>query len=130
VRFLGIYGVNPFENFQSNYRINDIPRVRPQDVTETQKVNNQPAENLATPIMIEEIPQENRQKSVNPNEISIGINKNNDFSYIGRDKDIRNLDMQKAISTMRQDSVLQEYQYFVGSAKNVFHSEDGTVFAK
>jgi len=127
---LGIYGVNPFENFQSNYRINDIPRVRPQDVTETQKVNNQPAENLATPIMIEEIPQENRQKSVNPNEISIGINKNNDFSYIGRDKDIRNLDMQKAISTMRQDSVLQEYQYFVGSAKNVFHSEDGTVFAK
>lgn len=127
---MGIYGVNPFENFQSNYRINDIPRVRPQDVTETQKVNNQPAENLATPIMIEEIPQENRQKSVNPNEISIGINKNNDFSYIGRDKDIRNLDMQKAISTMRQDSVLQEYQYFVGSAKNVFHSEDGTVFAK
>ena len=57
-------------------------------------------------------------------------NKNNDFSYIGRDKDIQALDIQKAISDMKQDSILQEYQYFVGSARNIYQSEDGMVIPK
>jgi len=126
VRFLGIYGINPYVNFQSDYRINDIVKVGQQEeAVKVQEEQVNASENLAA-VQIEPIV----QKSVNPNEISIGINKNDDFSYIGRDKDIQNLDMKKAISDMKQDSILQEYQYFVGSAKNVFQSQDGSVIAK
>ena len=43
---------------------------------------------------------------------------------------IAGLDVQKAISAMQQDSVLQEYNYFVGSSDKVFSSSDGVVLAK
>lgn len=33
----------------------------------------------------------------------------------GAESDIRSLDMEKAISDMRKDQVLQQYQFFVGS---------------
>lgn len=52
-------------------------------------------------------------------DISITFHKQDDFGYIGRDSDIRSLDVEKAISDMRKDQILQQYQYFVGS-KTVF----------
>ena len=52
-------------------------------------------------------------------DISITFHKQDDFDYIGRDSDIRSLDVEKAISDMRKDQILQQYQYFVGS-KTVF----------
>ena len=52
-------------------------------------------------------------------DISITFRKQDDFGYIGRDSDIRSLDVEKAISDMRKDQILQQYQYFVGS-KTVF----------
>ena len=48
-------------------------------------------------------------------DISITFHKQDDFSYIGRDSDIHSLDVEKAISDMRKDQILQQYQYFVGS---------------
>ena len=42
-----------------------------------------------------------------------------DYGYIGRDSDLAQLDMQKAISDMQKDSILQQYQYFVGSSQNI-----------
>ena len=60
------------------------------------------------------------QKSNAPLEdISITFHKQDDFGYIGRDSDIHSLDVEKAISDMRKDQILQQYQYFVGS-KTVF----------
>lgn len=40
--------------------------------------------------------------------------------------------MQKAISNMRKDQVLQQYQYFVGDSRKLLQkvSEDGLVFLK
>ena len=46
-----------------------------------------------------------------------------DQAFIGRDSSLESLDIQKAISDMRKDSILQEYQSFVGNAGQ----EDGTV---
>ena len=34
---------------------------------------------------------------------------------IGRDVDIKNLDMQKAVSDMKKDGILSQYQFFVGT---------------
>ena len=52
-------------------------------------------------------------------DISVTFNKQDEFGYIGRDSDIHSLDVEKAISDMRKDQILQQYQYFVGS-KTVF----------
>lgn len=63
-------------------------------------------------------------------------------SFTGRDRvlsdfsigsEIETLDMQQAISAMQGDRLLQEYQYFVGSAQNaaagnvISNTADGTV---
>lgn len=64
-------------------------------------------------------------------DISLTFNKQEGFDYIGRDSDIRGLDMRKAISDMQKDKVIQQYNFFVGSAKNlVENSPDGTVLTK
>lgn len=66
-------------------------------------------------------------------QVSLKFNKEDSFDYIGMDSSLDNLDMQKAISDMQKDQVLQSYQYFVGSAGNLFGEaspEDGTVVLK
>ena len=66
-------------------------------------------------------------------QVSLKFNKEDSFDYIGMDSSLNNLDMQKAISDMQKDQVLQSYQYFVGSAGNLFGEappEDGMVVLK
>ena len=66
-------------------------------------------------------------------QVSLTFNKKDSFGYIGMDSSLDNLDMQKAISDMQKDQVLQSYQYFVGSADSLFGgtpSEDGMVVLK
>ena len=66
-------------------------------------------------------------------QVSLKFNKEDSFDYIGMDSSLDNLDMQKAISDMQKDQVLQSYQYFVGSAGSLFGempSEDGLVVVK
>lgn len=40
-----------------------------------------------------------------------------DFSFIGREADIKLLDANKAVSDLKKDDILSEYQYFVGNAE-------------
>ncbi len=125
---MGIYdlGYGGFGAFQNNYRISDIPRV---DVNKPVTPVEEVKEAVQSPkIEIEEI--NKAPRSTDPNSVSLEFNKGNDYSYIGSTKDIEKLDVAKAISDMQQDSILQEYNYFVGSGANVFSSEDGTVIAK
>lgn len=67
----------------------------------------------------EETPAGEQKPNAPLEDISITFHKQDDFGYIGRDSDIRSLDVEKAISDMRKDQILQQYQYFVGS-KTVF----------
>lgn len=126
---MGIYGIGQYGYFQSNYRVSEIPRVdavAPVDAVQ-EKQNPQ---DLAPYIEIEESVPDRRSRFLDPNEVSIGINKNDDFSYIGKDKDVNGLDIQRVISGMKKDTILQDYTYFVGNAKNIFQSEDGMVIPK
>ncbi len=76
--------------------------------------------NSGNPAVVKEEAPVGEQKPNAPLEdISITFHKQDDFGYIGRDSDIRSLDVEKAISDMRKDQILQQYQYFVGS-KTVF----------
>ena len=67
----------------------------------------------------EEAPVQEQKSNAPLEDISITFHKQDDFGYIGRDSDIHSLDVEKAISDMRKDQILQQYQYFVGS-KTVF----------
>ena len=39
-------------------------------------------------------------------------------------------ELNRRISDMKKDQVLQEYQYFVGNSQSLFQSEDGLVIPK
>ena len=118
--------INDSFRYMQDYRINDIPRVdAPKPEPAQVKENTEAAKHSVT---IEPV-EDRRPRSVDPNEVSLSFNKNNDYGYIGKDKDLSLLDMEQAISMMRQDSILQDYQYFVGSSKDNFNSEDGRVIA-
>lgn len=49
-----------------------------------------------------------------------------DKTLIGSNRSLENLDMEKAISTMQKDKVLQQYNFFVADV----NSEDGFVVRK
>ncbi len=120
--------------YMQNYRSNDIPKTdisvaSKQLNSEPQKEENQVKESQQQAISIEPIV-DNRPKNANLDEVSLSFNKQESFGYIGKDRDVSLLDMEKAISMMRQDKVLQDYQYFIGNSKDVFNSEDGRVIAK
>ena len=77
--------------------------------------------------------EENRVGRIaNLEDVSLSFNREDDFGYIGRDSDILKLDVEKAISDMKRDSVLEEYQYFVGSSQTFTEqqSSDGIVIPK
>lgn len=54
-----------------------------------------------------------------------------DFSFIGRNSEIKQLDANKAVSDMQKDEILSQYQYFVGDSKNEgFLGDDSIVLQK
>lgn len=120
--------INNSFNYVQDYRINNIPKV---DIETAKQDNAKPQNEVAKTqsISIEPIA-DNRSKNADIKDISLSFNKQETFGYIGKDRDVSLLDMDKAISMMRQDSALQDYQYFVGSGRDVFNSEDGRVIAK
>ncbi|NLL79700.1 MAG: hypothetical protein GX234_07920 [Clostridiales bacterium] len=68
---------------------------------------------------------------------SLSMNPQKDAELIGVESDIYSLDVQKAISDMKKDQILEEYQYFVGSMREnaveqnaVTATEDGMVLRK
>lgn len=54
-----------------------------------------------------------------------------DLAVLSRNSGLEQLDMKKAISDMQKDSILQQYQYFVGDKPDVLvNDEDGMVLRK
>lgn len=130
---MGIQFYNGLSNYNS-YRV-DIPKVTPDDVRkqdEELKNSNNPAtlpvkEETLSPSQIKKI--DERSATADLEDISLSFNKEESYDYIGKDAPIKSLDMQKAISDMKKDDILQDYNYFVGSSKNLF-TDDGIVMAK
>ena len=65
-------------------------------------------------------------------DVSLTFLKDDTYDMIGSESDLNKLDMQKAISDMQKDKILQDYNYFVGSSvmqqRNI--SEAGVVVTK
>lgn len=134
---MGIELMSGFGNIQSYYnKAYEIPSVTPQEIKkqdeqfEAQQFVT-PAEQQSGAVTNQELQNDNRSRFADLENISLTFNKEDSFDYIGSESSLANLDVQKAISDMKKDSVLQEYQYFVGSAQNLFtNPADGMVFQK
>lgn len=137
---MALNSISDYGGFYNNYKVVDIPRVdfdTVKEADEVKKVQEAEAPVVALPEAInenrvEELP-DTRTKSADLDNISLTFNKGDDFSFIGSDFKLEDLDMEKVISDMKQDSILQDYQYFVGSndpTNTTFENEDGKVFLK
>lgn len=140
---MGISGISDYGSLFANYKVPEIPAADLEQLKRTEALSGSGQMVQESSPQIAEASQdidlsieETRpavRESVNPAELSLTFNAGEDYGYIGKDSDIASLDMQKAISDMKKDQVLQQYQYFVGSAENLFRkssSEDGLVFLK
>ena len=118
----------------SNYQSPEIKLVSGEEVRRQDQEQQQAALQQSTPDysrMTDFAAQDRRAKAADLENISLTFNKTDSFDYLGSESGLENLDVMKAVSDMRKDEVLQEYQYFVGSSQNfVFQSEDGVVIPR
>ncbi len=130
---MGIELLNGFGGVQPYYKASQIPV---QDSIETLKQQpvdeaKQQEQSVLYPSQDQQPVMDHRSRTADLENISLTFHKENDYSYLGSESSLTDLDVQKAISDMRKDSVLQEYQYFVGSARTLFNgSSDGAVVPK
>lgn len=97
-----------------NYRMPNITKAEEMnqnaEVAINSSVNEQATEHVTR------IQEDRKPVFTDLENISIGFNRQDDFSYIGKDADIEQLDMQRAISDMQRDNLFHQYQFFVRSA--------------
>lgn len=131
---MGIQLLSGFDRMQSYYKAADIQTVTPEEVKkqelqpEIQQQEKEVPDYSAKPLQEVE---DNRKRTTDFENVSLTFHKEDSFDYIGSESGLANLDMQKAISDMKRDEVLQEYQYFVGSAQNFMEQgQDGLVLQK
>lgn len=128
---MGIELMSGFGGISSYYnRAYEIPSVTPEEVKK-QEQQQQAASPVAKAETSEIQAIDTRSKTADLENISLTFNKEESYDYLGSESSLTGLDMQKAISDMKRDSVLQEYQYFVGSSQNLFiNPADGMVIPK
>lgn len=128
------YGITDYGSYFRNYRIPDISEVSPGQIKQQEQLKPDDVQLQDKKVIEEKEPVRNpAAKNADLENISLKFNNGEDYGYIGMDSDIEKLDMQKAISDMKRDSILWQYQYFVGSAQNILSEnrfEDGIVVPK
>lgn len=141
---MAINGLNSqydlFHNFNSQNALSKLPTVG-QDETKVSeerlslgKLNSNEPKVKEEPLREEAVQEEPlglRPAVAKLEDISLEFNPNAEFDFAGRDSSIADLDVEKAISDMKKDSILEQYQYFVGDQKtSLVNDEDGIVFQK
>lgn len=121
----------------SSYIMHQVPNIPQVDVETVRKQEQSIAEAGrvdAAKSQLQEAPaREPAEKNANLEDISLNFNTGETYDYIGRDSALENLDVQKAVSDMQKDQVLQQYQYFVGTQDlggMVLNNQDGVVLQK
>lgn len=113
-----------------SYRLNAIPKV---DIDTVKKQAMEVEKVSLTHDSTKQERIDHRSKKTDLENISLDFNTGMEFDFIGRDSSIQSLDVQKAVSDMKKDVILQEYQYFVGDIKNrteQIKNQDGIVIQK
>lgn len=120
-------GIGRISGLYQSYPIEPIKRVDLETVREQDEIKKQQANEIPVANPMESPALENKaSKTADLENISLGFNKSDTYDYIGSEKDLSLLDMEKVLSDMKKDSVLDQYRYFVGTKE----SEDGIVIMK
>lgn len=129
---MAINGLLDYGGLYSNYRPVQIPMVDVSEVAKQDENAIKASENVVVAPVLETPVNDNRSRMADLDNISLNFNTGDDYSYIGSESDMATLDMEKLISDMKKDKVLEDYQYFVGSTntQNTFADNDGAVFLK
>lgn len=131
---MALGGISEYGGF--GYKVVDIPRVDFETVKKQDEALKAAEESYVVPSVpeiTEPAKEDTRSRNADLDDISLTFNTGDDYSYLGSDFEIGGLDMQQAISDMRRDKILEDYQYFVGSSENfgnTFANEDGKVLLK
>ena len=133
---MGIGKISDYGSLIQNYRVPSIPTVDESPKLEAQAVRAAEKETkLAAPALQEEealAVAVQTPAQISPQDASLDLKGNGSFEFIGRDSDMQQLDINKAISDMKKDSILEQYQFFVGT-QNVQYDQsdtDGIVIIK
>lgn len=127
---MGIGSVTDYAGLLQNYRVPVIPSVSVDRVREQERLQTGAQNSVAAQVTVNETLAETPRfegavrRDIALEDISLSFNKQSDFSHIGRDKDIRLLDVEKAVDDMRKDKILHQYQYFVGSRDSALARPD------
>jgi len=127
---LSIQGIQQFGGLYGTYPARQIPVVSVEEAKEQKSALPDSSTSLPDQSEVQKQEQNKASRSADLQNISLTFNAGEDYGYIGKDSILENLDVMKAISDMQKDSVLQQYQTFVGSGDTVFSSEDGVVLMK
>lgn len=131
---MGITLMSGFGGVSSYYnRAYEIPTVTPEEVKKQDEFlqEKQPALQSTAKETAETQIADNRSRSADLENISLSFHKEESYDYLGSESNLSDLDIQKAISDMKKDSILQDYQYFVGSSQNLLiNPADGLVIPK
>lgn len=121
-----IQNISQYGGLYSEYPVRQIPNVSVEAVQEKNlEIAPSRQEDAPSPSQLQRAP-----RNADLENISLTFLAEEDFGYIGTDSDIESLDVRQAVSDMQKDSVLQQYQTFVGVQTPVYGSEDGLVFMK
>jgi hypothetical protein len=129
---MGLNGIGFNQNFIGNYRIPQVPTVSVDEVRkQDEQLKQAQKEQFYSPASPQSSPSVPRNDAA-LEDISLTFNKSDDFGYIGKDSDIYSLDVENAISDMKKDDVLRQYQFFVGSSASgaIVDNSDGVVIPK
>lgn len=135
---MGISSYAEYGGLYNQYRMPEIPTVDVETVKkqdeELQEKKQQESIGLPDSSYATATAQtDNRSRIANLEDVSLTFNKEESFDYIGSESGLGLLDVQKAVSDMRKDNIIQEYQYFVGSSQAIMgknESADGVVLQK
>lgn len=110
---ISVGGMNDYSDYGKVYQNYRMPEIKPAEAEEAQQVQTQEIAQTTQEQPAESTSSVQRHDAA-LEDVSLTFNKQDDYGYIGKDSDILSLDVEKAVSDMRKDQILQQYQYFVG----------------
>ncbi len=118
---MNISGIRPVDGFYnySSYGVNSassVNNVKNTDVNvdaaKEQQVESKPA------VTQEEIDKARAKQTFGAYDFASQYDPNATYSLKGKDSELKNLDVEKAISDMQRDEAIHQYQYFVGDRES------------
>ncbi len=113
-----ISGIRPYAGF---YEYNSIKanELRAEQIAATQKASSVEAEGVSTETQSATVQTPAPKQNFTAFDYAQNYRSDETHELKGRDSDLASLDMQKAISDLDKDQVLQQYQFFVGDKDSV-----------